>query len=245
MLAFDAQQHLVSLLKLGTSLDQVYTQTKQFIAERNPGLAERAHTNFGFGIGCSHKEELLSINSNNNKTKVQGGMVFHVRITFKDVEKDKRKGAIAIGDTVVVNGDGSTQFLTASVARKYQQISYKLEDEDEEQDDESAGESEGAADRKTKAGSSVVNGNAILSTRTRGAAAKPSASKAAGEESLKKGQDALLDEKLEELKGRYERDEIQVNSKKQKLKNMGLIQSYSSVKRLPSDLKKGHLYVDE
>lgn len=66
------------------------------------------HSNFGFGIGCSHKEELLSINPSNNKTKVEGGMVFHVRITFKDVEKDKRKGAIAIGDTVVVNGDGTT-----------------------------------------------------------------------------------------------------------------------------------------
>jgi len=26
---------------------------------------------------------------------------------------------------------------------------------------------------------------------------------------------------------------------------MGLIQSYSSVKRFPSDLKKGQLYVDE
>ena len=132
MLAFEAQQHLVGLLKLGTPLNQVYDQTKQFIAERNPGLAERVHSSFGFGIGCSHKEDLLSINSSNKANKVEGGMVFHVRITFKDVEKDKRKSAIAIGDTVAVNGDGSTQYLTAAVPRKYQQISYKPEDEDEE-----------------------------------------------------------------------------------------------------------------
>jgi nucleosome binding factor SPN SPT16 subunit len=35
-----------------------------------------------------------------------------------------------------------------------------------------------------------------------------------------------------------------MHSKKQNQKNMGLIQSYSSIKRLPQDLKKGHLYVD-
>lgn len=50
----------------------------------------------------------MSINAQNNKTKVQGGMVFHVRITFKDVEKQKNKSVIAIGDTLVVNGDGTT-----------------------------------------------------------------------------------------------------------------------------------------
>lgn len=106
-------------------------------------------------------------------------------------------------------------------------------------------EQEGANGKAGENGTSALNGNAILPTRTRGAAAKPSASKAVLEETLKKGQDELLDEKLEELKGRYERDEIQVNSKKQKQKNMGLIQSYSSIKRLPPDLKKGHLYVDD
>ena len=106
----------------------------------------------------------------------------------------------------------------------------------------------GHRDKSRGAVQPAVNGNAILPTRTRGAASRPAAGKAALEESLKKGQDALLDEKVEELKGRYARGEIQVNSKKQKQKNMGLIQSYSSLKRLPADLKKGNhpqLYVDE
>ena len=39
--------------------------------------------------------------------------------------------------------------------------------------------------------------------------------------------------KLEELTKRYENNEIQGNSKKQKQKIMGLIQSYSSAKRFP------------
>ena len=147
-------------------------------------MAEKVHSNFGFGIGSSHKEELLSISATNTKTKVQGGMVFHVRITFKDVEKEKNKSAIAIGDTVVVNGDGTPQLLTGSIPRKYQQISYKLEDEDDQDEDES--DDQRAEEGKMRTGPSTVNGNAILSTRTRGAAAKPSASKGA-EESLKRG----------------------------------------------------------
>jgi nucleosome binding factor SPN SPT16 subunit len=44
---------------------------------------------------------------------------------------------------------------------------------------------------------------------------------------------------------RYEDGEIQLGAKKQKQKNMGLIQSYSSMKKFPTDLKKGQLYVDE
>lgn len=101
-------------------MSEVYNSTKDFISERNPTLADKVHTNFGFGIGSSYKEELLSIRASNSKTKVEGGMVFHVRITFEDVEKAKNRSAIAIGDTVVVNGDGTTKYITDGVARKYQ-----------------------------------------------------------------------------------------------------------------------------
>jgi nucleosome binding factor SPN SPT16 subunit len=180
----------VSHLTLGTPLSEVYDLTKEFIAERNASLAEKVHSNFGFGIGSSYKEELLTIRSSNSKTKVEGGMVFHVRITFEDVEKDKNRSAIAIGDTVVVNGDGTTQCLTAAVARKYQQISYKLEDDDDLDDGRSnSGDDEhgGERDKSRGAVQPAVNGNAILPTRTRGAAARPAAGKAVLEESLKKG----------------------------------------------------------
>jgi len=105
-LAFDAQKHLISLLTPGTALDAAYSQTVEFIKSKNSSLAGKVHSNFGFGIGNKYKEELLSINASNS-TKVQEGMVFHVRITFRDVEQQKSKGPIAIGDTVVVDSDGT------------------------------------------------------------------------------------------------------------------------------------------
>jgi hypothetical protein len=47
-------------------------------------------------------------------------MVFHVRITFRDVEKPRSKGPIAIGDTIVISLDGGQQCITGSIPRKYQ-----------------------------------------------------------------------------------------------------------------------------
>ena len=104
-------------MKLGTPLSEVYNSTKVFIAERNPTLADKVHFNFGFGIGSSYKEELLSIRARNNKTKVEGGMVLHVRIFYEDVKKAKNKSVIAIRDTVVVNGDRTTKYIIDIVAR--------------------------------------------------------------------------------------------------------------------------------
>jgi nucleosome binding factor SPN SPT16 subunit len=119
-LAFDAEQHLMDKLVPGTTLDNVYRSTLEFIKAKSPVLASKVHVNFGFGIGSKYKEEELSISASNTNTKVEPGMVFHIRITFKDVEKPSSKGPIAIGDTVLVEKDGTTSNLTGNIPRKYQ-----------------------------------------------------------------------------------------------------------------------------
>lgn len=55
----------------------------------------------------------------------------------------------------------------------------------------------------------------------------------------------MLKKKLDELKTRYENNEIVVSTKKEKVKKMGEIQSYSSDKQFPKDIKPGQLYVDK
>jgi nucleosome binding factor SPN SPT16 subunit len=71
-------------LKIGSTLSDIYDQTKSFIVDRDPSLAEKLHKNFGFGIGCDHKEALLEISSTNKTCIIEGGMVFHVRLTLDD-----------------------------------------------------------------------------------------------------------------------------------------------------------------
>jgi nucleosome binding factor SPN SPT16 subunit len=62
-IAYDAQCYLISLLKIGTPLNEIFEKTKKFIVDKDQTLADKIHTNFGFGIGCNFKEELLIINA--------------------------------------------------------------------------------------------------------------------------------------------------------------------------------------
>ena len=71
------------------------------------------HSNFGFGIGFNFKEEILMINASND-TVIEEGMSFHVRIAITGVHKEPARSVVAIGDTVVVHGEGN-QVLTAGM----------------------------------------------------------------------------------------------------------------------------------
>ena len=109
----------------GKPIRTAYQATKEFIHSKDPVLATKIHTNLGFGIGSNIKEELLVVNES-NETVVQSGMVFHVRVTLVDVHKKPARGVIAIGDTVVIEGD-KPNVITGSVQRKYTEISYSLD----------------------------------------------------------------------------------------------------------------------
>jgi Xaa-Pro aminopeptidase len=95
-LAYDAQVHLFSQLTVGNALKDVYNSTRDFIQSKDAALAEKLYKNFGFGIGCDIKESLLEIGPR-NETKIEPGMVFHVRMTITDGQI-----VVAIGDSVHV-----------------------------------------------------------------------------------------------------------------------------------------------
>ena len=82
------------------------------IESRKDGL--QFYTNFGFGIGSQYKEEKLLINAKNTKL-VEPGMVFHIRITLTGFHKEPARSVIGIGDTVVIEKDGSATVLTAGI----------------------------------------------------------------------------------------------------------------------------------
>lgn len=110
-IAFEAMNHLVSSLKPGSLISDSYNSTIKFIKSKNSELVEKLHSNLGFGIGMKFKEDELLITATNS-TKIEPGMVFHVRLSFKDVEKPASKGPILIADTVLVMKDEDNQVLT-------------------------------------------------------------------------------------------------------------------------------------
>lgn len=71
------------------------------------------------------------INAKNN-TLVEPGMVFHIRVTLTGVHKEPARSFIGIGDTVLIEKDGSATVVTAGIHKKYSEISYSLDDDEEE-----------------------------------------------------------------------------------------------------------------
>ena len=61
-------------------------------------------------------------------------MVFHLRITLTGVHKETDRSIIAIGDTLQIEKDGSFTWLTSKIQKKYNDISYSLEDSEDEAD---------------------------------------------------------------------------------------------------------------
>lgn len=73
-------------------------------------------------------------------------MSFHVRITLTDILPKASRGVIAIGETVLIKEDGSQQVLTSGIQRKFKEISYSLQaDEDQKMDDAKSVSSEDSA----------------------------------------------------------------------------------------------------
>ena len=72
------------------------------------------HTNFGFSIGFSFREDAGVINMG-NQTLVEPGMCFHARITLTGVDSEAARNFIAIGDTVLVDQNGKIVNLTEGI----------------------------------------------------------------------------------------------------------------------------------
>jgi len=194
-------------------------------------------------------------------------MVFHLRVTFKECQTGALKNTTAaIGDTILIQSDeGSRANLTGNIPSKFNAITYTLDDdeEEEEKDNERAtqrnGQSQsrdanGARSQRTKNDDEPDSSEAreqttaevVVTNRTRlGQKEKEKHQRMKVENELKASQVALLDKKLDELRKRFEDGDIAFGSKKQKVKDMGRIQSYASIKKLPHGLKRGSLHVDE
>lgn len=86
----------------------------------------------------------------------------------------------------------------------------------------------------------------MLDARTRGErAARDNQSKGDYEKELKASQRKLHDAKIKEITERHKRNEIVAEAKKQRVKDLGKIQSYSSLKRMPQGMKQGQVFIDE
>lgn len=134
---YELQNMLATSLKPGTKLKTVYENAVNFIKEKVPQLKDKIPTNFGFGIGLEFRESNLYINAKNEK-EVEEGMVFNVVVGFDNLLNEKEKAyAIQVSDTVAVRKQNQPNAaMTYKVSRKYEDISYSIQDENPDEDAE-------------------------------------------------------------------------------------------------------------
>ena len=129
------EEHILSQLKDGAALKDVYDSALSKVKKERPDLADKLTKNFGFSMGIEFRDAPISITPNSN-VKARKGMVFNVNVGFSPItnkgasDSKGKEIALFIGDTVVV-GDSDTpaQILTTS-KKKIKNIAIFLKDAD-------------------------------------------------------------------------------------------------------------------
>lgn len=146
-IAHEVMQHLKENAKVGAVLSDLYDSTKNLIRQKDADLVQCISSNFGFGIGSGYKEDTLAINAANSNV-IEPGMVFHLRVTFKECQAGPLKNTTAaIGDTILIREDGSRENLTGNVPSKFNEITYTLDDDEEEEKESERAEDGRGRDR--------------------------------------------------------------------------------------------------
>ncbi|EGR30454.1 metallopeptidase family m24, putative [Ichthyophthirius multifiliis] len=226
---YELQNLLAIELKPGVALCDIYQQATKFIKEKIPQLQDKLPANFGYGIGLEFNEKNLEINSKNEK-KIEEGMVFNVTVGFDNLENEKsKKYAIQLSDTVAIrNAQMRNAVMTYKVSRKYEDVSYSIQDEDqdeEEQEDDLEKENIISDGRRTR--------NAYHKNKT-----------IVSEKERMVHQLELREKKLDELKKRLSNNNFFSSKTNQKNFDFEKIQCFKQIDDIPKDFKKNQIHID-
>ncbi|KDQ13142.1 hypothetical protein BOTBODRAFT_66895 [Botryobasidium botryosum FD-172 SS1] len=106
-LLLSLQSELLSKLKDGTPARDVYLHALNYVKGKRPELEKNFVKNVGFGMGLEYRDNAYILTAKNTRA-VKSDMVFNLSIGFQDLEeKDGKKYALSISDTVKVTHDGA------------------------------------------------------------------------------------------------------------------------------------------
>lgn len=226
---------IISKFKEGTVLGDIYSESKKEFIKKFPQYEENLPKNFGFGIGYEFRESCLAIREKNLKT-VEKGNVFSVITSLKNIKNDNDKiFSLHISDTIVVELNGKTTNLTASVGSDFNTIGYNI-DEDKTKTEQykstnkhndTNGTKLSPADRRTR--SAMRRENMIREQERAGR--------------ISQNQKVLLDKKMEELRERLASGNFIKNSSEAKKIILEKLKTYKTGK-IPN-LSKDEIHIDK
>ncbi|XP_075068227.1 FACT complex subunit SPT16 [Mixophyes fleayi] len=226
------QDELCKELKHGTKICDVYQAIMDQVKKQKPDLMSKITKNLGFAMGIEFREGSLVINSK-NQYKLKKGMVFSVHLGLADLTKKEGKKqeektyALFIGDTLLVNEEGSATVLT-SVKKKVKNVGIFLKNEDEEEEEEEKDEAEDLLGRGSRAA-------ALLTERTR--------NEMTAEEKRRTHQKELANQLNEEARRRLTEQKGEQQTMKARKSNV----SYKNSSQMPKepDIREMKIYIDK
>ena len=126
----DLVEVLAAELRPGVAINVAHAKVLEAAKEKNSLFSTFLSRTFGCGIGLNLKESDLEISAE-NETLIKEGMVFAIRLSLTGFNDEASRATLLLGDTIVVGAE-KNQVVTEGISKKYQDISYVLDDEEDD-----------------------------------------------------------------------------------------------------------------
>lgn len=171
----EAEEAVIKALQPGRPASDALQAALDALDAKEGGgaLAAKLTRCVGFGTGLEFRDASFVLNAKNGKTVLEG-MVFNLTLGLEGLEnpaaKDPRSRSYALylSDTVVVGAAGA-ELLTGRASKKWVDISYEIQEDDDVEEVEPPRRGKEGKENKPKGGASGSRSKVeVLETRTRG-----------------------------------------------------------------------------
>jgi nucleosome binding factor SPN SPT16 subunit len=237
---------ILNQLRPGETLMEVFYRSRESFLKRFPELEDHLPSSFGFGIGFEYKERYLSINPK-NPAIVRCNQVYAVVTSLRDLIgfKSKKCYSMQLADTIIIQSD-QNQIVTEKVPFNIEEIGYDFADDAEREQSLGVGQTQ-EHDNYMRNKMIILEEKAkeLSGKRITRAALKREKIQKETEQQQKRDdhQRVLLEEKMKELRERYENGDFSDYKNKEEAIAVEEIQVYSP-SSYPSNLKTGEVRTD-
>lgn len=240
--ALHALEALMQSLKPGVVIKDAYNKVIDFIKQKDATLVDKLLNYLGFGIGLEFKENVIAITGKCERV-IEAGMVFCAIIGLNNLTTAKGKQyAIMVADTVVVKDqDGNNEVVTKGISKKFDDISYSLQENEPPPAPAAPAKSAGRDERQTKARVAMEE----LRDGRRNLRSTDARRKNENDEKHRKAHQAeLAKQKDEQINERWRTGTL-ITSKRDQKMSIDQLTSYNSPEEFPKTMKKNQINIDE
>lgn len=137
----DMEEEMLKVMVPGKKLSSVFEFGMDYAKKHQPNLVDKLTKTFGFAMGLEFRDNSLIIGPKCTAA-LKKGMVFNLNIGIAGLEnphaadKEGKKLALFIGDTVIVNDDKTPASVLTQSKKKLKSIGIFLKEGDSEEDEE-------------------------------------------------------------------------------------------------------------